>query len=122
MTVVVKQDQQKFSAADVLWAKKEFVDAMIAQALINQTEGFVDMIVDGQADMSRSGIQDTLRGVKDSTEDFLRDALADFERAVFQRLKQAEYGAAVTGLKFDLAGEVVDVEVDVTVGFQDANG
>jgi type II secretory pathway component PulC len=116
MTVVYKAGEQKlFTANEVLWGKKELVDAMIKSALISQTEGFIEMIIDGQEDMSRNGINETLRGVKDSAQDLINDLMADLHQALNARLKEMNYGVAVTGMKFDLAGDVTDIEVDVTV-------
>jgi hypothetical protein len=119
MTVVFnKHSEQKFTATDVLWSKQALVNAMVEAALVGQTEGFIEMIVDGQEDMSRNGINETLRGVKDSTQDFLNDMIADLQRALDKRLAEVNYGAAVTGIKYDLAGDVTDIEVDVSVGVE----
>jgi len=118
MTVVFKQGEQTFKAVEVLWAKQELVNAIVEQALISQTEAFIEMIMDGQEDMSRNGINETLRGVKDSATDFIGDMMGDLERAIRERMKSVNYGAAVTGLKFDLAGDVTDIEVDVSVGVE----
>ena len=120
MTVVFKQDNvRKFTADEMLWAKRELIDELVRSALVGQTEAFVDMIVDGQEDLSRAGIQDTLRGVKESAGEFLNDMIGDLQREVERRLAAANYGACVTGIKYDLAGDVTDVEVDVTVAFGD---
>jgi hypothetical protein len=118
MTVVYKAGEQSFKAVEVLWAKKELVNAIVEQALISQTEAFIEMIMDGQEDMSRNGINETLRGVKESATDFIGDMMSDLEHAIRERMKAVNYGAAVTGLKFDLAGDVTDIEVDVTVGVE----
>jgi hypothetical protein len=118
MTVVYKAGEQTFKAVEVLWGKRELVNAIVEQALISQTEAFIEMIIDGQEDMSRNGINETLRGVKDSATDFIGDMMSDLERAIRERMKAVNYGAAVTGLKFDLAGDVTDIEVDVTVGVE----
>jgi hypothetical protein len=119
MTVVFnKASEQRFTATDVLWSKRELVNAMVEAALIGQTEGFIEMITDGQEDMSRNGINETLRGVKDSTQDFINDMIADLQAALNARLKEVNYGAAVTGIKYDLAGDVTDIEVDVSVGVE----
>jgi len=118
MTVVFKQGEQTFKAVELLFSKRELVNAVVEQALISQTEGFIDMIIDGQEDLSREAINETLRGVKESTEDFIGDMLSDFESMLRERLKQVNYGAAVTGIKYDLAGDVTDIEVNVTVGVE----
>jgi len=68
--------------------------------------------------LSREAINETLRGVKESTEDFIGDMLSDFESMLRERLKQVNYGAAVTGIKYDLAGDVTDIEVNVSVGVE----
>ena len=118
MTVVFKQnDARVFTANDVLWAKETLINAMVEQALIGQTEAFVDMIMDGERgeDITRASVNTTLRGVKESAAEFLNDVIGDLQRAVEKRLEAVNYGAAVTGLKFDLAGDVVDIEVDVSV-------
>ena len=118
MSVVYKASDRRFTANEMLWANRELIDEIVKAALITQTEAFVDMIVDGQADMSRPAIQETLKGVNESAGEFLDDMLGDLKREVERRLLAAQYGAAVTGLKFDLAGDVTDIEVDVTVAFE----
>ena len=118
MSVVFKAGDKTFKASAFLFANKELVNAIVEQALVSQTEAFIDMIVDGQEDMSRNGINETLRGVKDSTEDFIGDMISDLESMIRERLKAVNYGAAVTGIKFDLAGDVTDIEVDVSVGVE----
>ena len=118
MSVIATQTEQRFKASEVLWAKRELIDAIVREALIGQTEAFVDMIVDGQEDLSRPAIQETLKGVKESAGEFLNDLMGDIKFEVQRRLNAAQYGAAVTGLKFDLAGDVKDIEVDVTVTFE----
>jgi hypothetical protein len=76
------------------------------------------MIMDGEGpgEITRSSVNETLRGVKDSAQDFINDMIGDLQRALDARLKEVNYGAAVTGLKYDLAGNVTDIEVDVSVG------
>ena len=118
MTVVFKQGEQTFKAIELLFGKRELVNAIVEQALISQTEAFIDMIMDGQEDMSRAGINATLRGVKDSTEDFIGDMMGDLESMIRDRLKAVNYGAAVTGIKYDLAGDVTDIEVNVSFGVE----
>ena len=117
MSVIASQTEQRFKASEVLWAKRELVDAIVREALISQTEAFVDMIVDGQEDLSRPAIQETLKGVKESAGEFLNDMIGDLQFALEARLRDAQYGASVTGIKYDLAGDVTDIEVDVTVSF-----
>jgi hypothetical protein len=118
MTVVYKAGEQTFKAVEVLWAKQALVNAIVEQALISQTEAFIEMIMDGQEDLSRNGINETLRGVKDSATDFIGDMMSDLENAIRERMKAVNYGAAVTGIKYDLAGDVTDIEVDVSVGVE----
>ena len=118
MTVVYKQDEQaRFTATEVTWAKRELVDAIVRDALIGQTEAFIDMIIDTERpeEITRASVNETLRGVKESARDFLADMISDLERAIMQRLEAAQYGAAVIGIKYDLAGDVKDIEVDVSV-------
>jgi hypothetical protein len=119
MSVVFKAGQKTFKASEILWAKRELIDAIVEQAFLSQTEAFVDMIVDGQEDLSRNGINETLRGVKESTREFLNDMFGDLQHEVERRIKVAQYGASVTGIKYDLAGTVTDVEVDVSVSFSE---
>jgi hypothetical protein len=118
MTVVYKAGEQTFKAVELLFGKRELVNAVVEQILISQTEAFIDMIMDGQEDMSRNGINETLRGVKDSATDFVGDMMGDLESMIRERLKQVNYGAAVTGIKYDLAGDVTDIEVNVSVGVE----
>jgi hypothetical protein len=118
MTVVYKAGEQTFKAVELLFGKRELVNAVVEQILISQTEAFIDMIMDGQEDMSRNGINETLRGVKDSATDFVGDMMGDLESMIRERLKAVNYGAAVTGIKYDLAGDVTDIEVNVSVGVE----
>jgi hypothetical protein len=120
MTVVYKAGEQTFKAVEVLWAKRELVNAIVEQALIGQTEGFIEMIMDGESgeDITRASVNETLKGVKDSAQDFINDMIGDLQRALDARLKEVNYGAAVTGIKYDLAGDVTDIEVDVSVGVE----
>jgi hypothetical protein len=118
MTVVYKAGEQTFKAVEVLWAKRELVNAIVEQALISQTEAFIEMIMDGQEDLSRAGINETLKGVKESATDFIGDMISDLEHALRERMKAVNYGAAVTGIKYDLAGDVTDIEVNVSVGVE----
>lgn len=117
MSVVFKQSEQRFKATDVLWSKPELVNAIVEAMLVNQTEAFVDMLIDMQDSdpITRDSVNNTLRGVKDSALDFWNDIVYDLDRTVKARLAEANYGAAVTGLKFDLAGGVTDIEVDISV-------
>jgi hypothetical protein len=119
MTVVYKADEQKFRADEVLWAKRELIDAMIKSALVGQTEGFLEMITDGERgeDITRASVNNTLRGVPESAGEFLDDMIGDLKRELERRIKQVRYGAAVTGLKYDLAGDVTDIEVDLSIVF-----
>jgi hypothetical protein len=118
MTVVYKAGEQTFKAVELLFGKRELVNAVVEQILISQTEAFIDMIMDGQEDMSRNGINETLRGVKDSATDFVGDMMGDLESMIRDRMKAVNYGAAVTGIKYDLAGDVTDIEVNVSVGVE----
>lgn len=116
MTVVFKQSEQTFKAVELLFGKPALVNAIVEQALISQTEAFIEMIIDGQDDLSRNAINETLKGVKESATDFIGDMMGDLESAIRERMKAVNYGAAVTGIKYDLAGDITDIEVDVTVG------
>ena len=117
MSVVFKAGEQTFKASEVLWLKRELIDAIVQQALVSQTEAFIDMIIDGErpADITRDSVNNILRGVKESASEFLNDMIGDLDRAVQQRLEEVSYGAAVTGIKYDLAGDVTDIEVDISV-------
>ena len=121
MTVVFnRKDQQKFVVDQVLWQDKDLINAMVEKALVGQTEAFIDMIMDGERseDITRASVNNTLRGVKESANEFLADMIGDLQRAVERRLEAVNYGAAVTGIKYDLAGDVTDIEVDVSVGVE----
>jgi hypothetical protein len=120
MTVVYKAGEQTFKASEVLWAKRELIKAVVEAALISQTEAFIDMIVDGERteDITRASVNETLKGVKDSAQDFINDMLGDLAYQLNARLAAVNYGAAVTGIKYDLAGDVTDIEVNVSVGVE----
>ena len=117
MSVIFKQGEQTFKASQVLWAKKELVNAIVEQALVGQTEAFIDMIIDNEPhnELTRDRINEILRGVKESTQEFLNDVIGDLQFAIEARLREANYGAAVTGIKYGIAGDVKDIEVDVSV-------
>ena len=118
MSVVFKQSEQRFTAFDVLWAKEQLVNAIVEQALIGQTEAFIEMIKDGEgpADITRASVNETLKGVKESATDFIGDMMSDLESMIRERMKAVNYGEAVTGIKYDLAGDVADIEVNVSFG------
>jgi hypothetical protein len=118
MTVVVKASDKTFRASAFMFANPVLVNAIVEAALISQTEAFIDMMLDGQEDMSREAIQNTLRGVKGSAGDFISDMLGELEIMLKERMTAVNYGAAVTGLKYDLAGDVTDIEVNVSVGVE----
>jgi type II secretory pathway component PulC len=120
MTVVYKAGDQTFKANEILWAKRELVEAIVRDALVSQTEGFIDMIIDTERpqDITRGSVNSTLGGVPDSAHDFLREVMSELEQEVLRVCKLARYGAAVTGIKYDLAGDVKDIEVDVSVSFE----
>jgi len=120
MTVVYKAGEQTFKAVEVLWAKRELVNAIVEQALISQTEAFIEMITDGEGpnEITRASVNETLKGVKDSAQDFINDMIGDLAYQLNARLAAVNYGAAVTGIKYDLAGDVTDIEVNVSVGVE----
>ena len=117
MSVVCNRNETGFTANEVMWAKKAFIDAIVQTALVNQTEAFIDMIIDGErpADITRDSVNEILKGVKESTQEFLNDMVADLQFALEARLREVNYGASVTGIKYDLAGDVTDIEVDISV-------
>lgn len=116
MTVVFKQAEQTFTADQILWAKAELINALVECALVGQTEAFIEMIKDMETgEITRASVNNTLKGVKESAQDFLADMINDLQREVEQRLNAVNYGAAVTGFKYNLAGEVTDIEVDISI-------
>lgn len=118
MAVIFDRKDCMFNAGDLLWGKRSLAEAVVEKALVNQTEAFIDMIVDGQADLSRAGIQDTLKGVKEDTEEILDDMLNGLVIEIKERFKAARLETAVTGIKYDLTGEVTDIDVNVSVTFE----
>lgn len=119
MTVNCQYTSQTFTAEQALWTNRDLVDAVVRAALASQTEAFLDMIIDTERpeEITRASVNETLKGVKDSTGEFLNDVINDLRRTVELRLTSARYGAAVTGIKYDLDGDVTDIEVDVSVSW-----
>ena len=117
MSIVYNSDGAKFTADEVLWGKRELIDEIVAAALRSQTEAFIDMIIDTEKpeEITRNSVNETLRGVKESAREFLKDVLSDLENSIMARLEVTNYGAVVTGIKYDIAGDVKDIEVDVSV-------
>ena len=99
MSVVFKQGEQTFKASEVLWAKRDLINAIVEQALVGQTEAFIDMIIDGERpqDITRDSVNNILRGVKDSTQEFLNDMIGDLQRAIDARLSGATVPGATMG-------------------------
>ena len=124
MTVVYRNENQTntFTAGRLLNFDQILVTALVRQLLIDGTESAIEQVLDRQADMDgqdlqRSSIQDYLREVPENAEVFIEDVLHDLLSTVKHNIRTALYGAAVTGIKYDLAGNVTDVEVDVTVNW-----
>ena len=117
MSVIYTETEQRFTAREVLWAKRELIDAVVRAALVDQTEAYVDLIIDNEPhkELTRDRINEILRGVKESTGEFLNDVIGDLKYEVERRHAAANYGAAVTGIKYGIAGDVKDIEVDVSV-------
>ena len=117
MSVVCNRNETGFTANEVMWAKKAFIDAIVQTALVNQTEAFIDMIIDNEPhnELTRDRINEILRGVKESTQEFLNDVIGDLQFAIEARMREVNYGAAVTGIKYGIAGDVKDIEFDVSV-------
>lgn len=117
MTVNCQNTSQTFTAEQALWTNRELVDAIVRAALASQTQAFLDMIIETERpeDITRVGVNQTLQGVKDNTSEFIKDVVNDLRRALEERLASANYSAAVTGIKYDLDGDVKDIEVDVRV-------
>ena len=120
MTVIHKTETNTFAVGDVLHAKERLLDAIVRDVLIGQTESLIEMVVDDQrnmdaSDLDRDGLQNLLRDVKVAAADYLNDTMRELQSALIARLEDAAYGACVTGIKYDLAGEITDVEVDVTI-------
>jgi hypothetical protein len=120
MTVIVKTPVENFGAHDIMWKQKQVAQAIVRKALADQTEAYVDMMCDGDGEMgtTRDELQATLSGVRHSVEDMLDDLLADLVTEVKAQLKDVLYGAIVTGIKYDLAGGLKDVEVNISVNWE----
>ena len=119
MTVIANQSEQRFTANEVLWARDVLIEALVREALIGQTEAFVEMIKDNEPQtISRAGINEILRGVPESAGEFLVDMISDIGRSVESKVNSALYGAAVTAIKYDLAGDITDIDIDVSVSFE----
>jgi len=119
MTVVYQQGNETIKASAVIYADKAAIRALVKHALMSMTEARIDKLVDCQESCaSRADIQHSMKYVKESTEDFLREAMSDLQEAVFKEFEAAQFGAIVTGMKFDLAGDVKDIEVDISVNWE----
>jgi hypothetical protein len=44
--------------------------------------------------------------------------LGELEIMLKERMTAVNYGATVTGLKYDLSGDVTDIEVNVSIGVE----
>ena len=117
MTVVFKQANKTFDAHQVLVAHPDLANAIVEQALAAQAGSYLDMIADTEKSeyITRASINERLRNVKDDTEDYLEDVMNQLRLAVMARFRKVQFGAAVMGIEYDLAGEVVDIKIDVSV-------
>jgi hypothetical protein len=121
MTVIFKTPAEAFAAHDIMWKQKQVAQAIVRKALVDQTEAYVDMMCDGggmEMGTTRDELQASLGGVKFGVEDMLDDLVADFAAEIKKQLKAVLYGAIVTGIKYDLAGGIKDVEVDVSINWE----
>lgn len=118
MSVIFAKQTETFEAEDIALSNTRFEKAFVRYILVSQTEAVVDMLIDGDRNQTRQELQDSLRGVPIGAEDYVDDLLADVVAGIKRRLETALYGAAVTGVKYDLAGDIKDIEVDVSIGWE----
>lgn len=122
MTVVYRADEhaESFNVKKLLNVDQALVRALVRELLVGGTEAAIEQLTGHQelmeaGDLSRQGIQDYLREVPENAEVFIEDVLYVLLSTVKHNIRVANYGAAVTGIKYGLAGDIKDVEVDVTV-------
>lgn len=119
MTVIFKPEvDNAIRPSELIYVDRKAVKAIVRAALISTTEAHVDFLIDfPDSYKTRDDIQGTLTSVKAQTADFLKDVLDDLRKSVLFELENAQYGGAVTSMKFDLAGGLSDVEIDMTVNW-----
>jgi hypothetical protein len=117
MTVVCKQEPQLYIANEILWAQRAMIDAVVKSALIDQTQAYIDMIIDHSQpqDINRDTVMNQLTAVKPSARELLDDALGYLHSEALRRFDAANHTAVVKSINYDDRGAVTDIEVDVTV-------
>lgn len=119
MTINTAIEPKHFSTDEFLWANRFTAHALVRSAVISQTEAHLDMVQDFRADYpNRDSIQDSLAGIKNQTKVLISDLIDALRASLLHEVDLMQLGAIVTGLKYDLAGDYKDVEVDVTINWE----
>jgi hypothetical protein len=118
MTIKVRDTDldTTFTARDVLDMEPRVMRALAKELLLRQAEATLTVVIDDPGVcpvLTRDSINDELRNVEGCARDSMQDFLEDICLKVKQVMHGVAFGAAVTCIRFDLAGDPTEIELDV---------
>lgn len=106
-----------FTADELLDHNPDVILAIAKALLKRQAQAAIDIAIDEQVDepITHRALTDSMREVKAMTRDCIECIFQDIQVEVDSMLAHnLLFGAAVTEMKFSLAGDVIDATVDVS--------
>ena len=120
MSIKFQVPVSTFTDNDFMWVSDKLVHSIARAALLNQTDAFIELLIDSQEMMEpemleRSKVQGQLDGIKDDAKQFVEDVIEDLRSALLQKINQMKFDPIVTGIKYDRTGAIEDIAVDIEV-------
>ena len=105
---------QTLTANKVLYSNEEVVKAIAQAAMVNMAEGNVEMLCDCPSEYpTKADIERVFSGLHEQATDLVNDLFDELKAEVLKELLTKTYTARVTAMKFDDAGEMSDIDVQV---------
>ena len=116
--ITYDDDPKVFTPVQIIYSDRNLVRALIKSALINQSEAICDQIIDNQAqDVTRASINESLRAVNPCTKELLESAVDKLKDDIMQEMETVRYGAAVTRIEYNLAGEATEIDLNLSISW-----
>lgn len=111
----------RFTAREILDQDPRVLRALAKAALLRQAELVVRVLEDDPhvTPVTRDSINEALVPVEAHARDILQDLFDEMCIEVERVMNTIQFGAAVTGMRFDLAGDVTEIELNVSLADRD---